>query len=107
MKDGNIPRGCYKIVVSIISTETNEINRGCIGSGQHRYVNTAEVPRPRTSIYGKRSFRFEAAQVWNSLPNEVRLMTSFDQFRNYINSWCGGQKCYCSSCRFHPVLSQS
>ena len=69
-----------------------------------RYVNTAEVPRPRTTTYGKRSFRYEAAQVWNSLPNEARAMTSFDQFKNYINSWCGGQKCNCSACRFHAVL---
>ena len=56
-----------------------------------KYTNTAEVPRPRTSKYGKRSFRYEAAQVWNSLPNEARIMTSFDQFKKYINSWCGGQ----------------
>ena len=69
-----------------------------------RYTNTAEVPRPRTSNYGKRSFRYEAAQVWNSLPNEARIMTSFDQFKKYINSWCGGQKCTCSACRIQPVL---
>ena len=69
-----------------------------------RYTNTAEVPRPRTSNYGKRSFRYEAAQVWNSLPNEARIMTSFDQFKKYINSWCWGQKCTCSACRIQPVL---
>jgi hypothetical protein len=51
-----------------------------------RYTNIAEVPRPRTSNYGKKSFRYEAAQVWNSLPNEARIMTSFDQFKKYINS---------------------
>ena len=60
-----------------------------------RYTNTAEVPRPRTSNYGNKSFRYEAAQVWNSLPNEARIMTK------YINSWCGGQKC---ACRIQPVL---
>jgi hypothetical protein len=35
----------------------------------------------------KKSLRYEAAQVWNSLPNETRIMTSFDQFKEYINSW--------------------
>jgi hypothetical protein len=69
-----------------------------------RYTNTAEVPRPRTSNYGKQSFRYEAAQVWNSLQNEARIMTSFYQFKKYINSWCGGQKCACSTCRIQPVL---
>ena len=65
-----------------------------------RYTNTAEVPRPITSNYGKRSFRYEAAQLWNSLPNEARIMTSFDQFKKYINR-CG-QKCTCSACRILP-----
>jgi hypothetical protein len=31
-------------------------------------------------------------------------MTSFDPFKKYINSWCGGQKCTCSACRIQPVL---
>ena len=30
------------------------------------------LPTVRTSRYGKNSFRFEAARVWNSLPNEIR-----------------------------------
>jgi hypothetical protein len=47
-----------------------------------RYTNTAEVPRPRTSNYGNKSFRYEAAQVWNSLPTESRIMTSFDQLKS-------------------------
>jgi hypothetical protein len=69
-----------------------------------RYTNTAEVPRPITSNYGKRSFRYEAAQLWNSLPNEARIMTSFDQFKKYINR-CG-QKCTCGACRIQPVLPE-
>ena len=71
---------------------------------RHTNTGTAEAPRPRTSNYGKKSFRYEAPQVWNSLPNEARIMTSFDQFKKYINSWCGGQKCTCSACRIQPVL---
>lgn len=70
-----------------------------------RYVNTAVIPQPRTTSYGKRSFRYEAATIWNSFPNEVRQMTSFGQFKNYINSWCGGIKCLCSSCKFNNTTS--
>ena len=36
----------------------------------------ADVPRVNTR-YGLRSFRSEAARVWNSLPNEVRLVESY------------------------------
>ena len=60
---------------------------------RHTHTGTAEAPRPRTSNYGKKSFRYEAAQVWNSLPNEARIMTSFDQFKKYT-----------SACRIQPVL---
>jgi hypothetical protein len=34
-------------------------------------------------------------------------MSSFDQFKNYISDWCGGEKCFCSSCKFQAVLSHA
>ena len=34
-------------------------------------------------------------------------MSSFDQFKNYISDWCGGEKCFCSSCKFKAVLSHA
>ena len=36
-----------------------------------------------------KSFRFEAAQVWNSLPNEVRLAENYKQFRRLLKTWDG------------------
>ena len=47
------------------------------------------IPRPRTTKYGNNSFRYEAARLWNTLPSEVRNMSSFDQFKHYISDWCG------------------
>ena len=34
-------------------------------------------------------------------------MSSFAQFKNYISDWCGGEKCFCSSCKFQAVLSHA
>ena len=65
------------------------------------------IPRPRRTKYGKNSFRYEAARLWNTLPCEVRNMSSFDQFKNYISDWCGGEKCSCSSCKHQAVLSHA
>ena len=45
-----------------------------------RYINTADIPRPRATKYGKNSFRYEAARLWNTLPSKIRHMSSFDQF---------------------------
>ena len=34
-------------------------------------------------------------------------MSSFDQFKNYILDWCGGEKCFCSWCKYQAVLSHA
>ena len=64
---------CEKSAIRTIALETFKIinkksplfiqNLVIIKNNSHnfRYTNTAEVPRPRTSNYGKRSFRYEAA----------------------------------------------
>ena len=63
-----------------------------------RYENMLQVPTVRTSRYGKNSFRFEAARVWNSLPNEIRCAKSFKEFKGLIHTW-SGPKCKCSMCQ--------
>ena len=52
-----------------------------------RYENTARVPTVKTTAYGKRSFRFEAPRVWNSLHNEMRTANSFSDFRRLVRTW--------------------
>ena len=42
------------------------------------------VPGVNTTMYGLRSFRSEAAMVWNSLPNEVRLVESYPHCLIYV-----------------------
>ena len=42
-----------------------------------RYQNLAELPRVNTESYGRKSFRYEAVHIWNSLPNELRTTTDF------------------------------
>jgi hypothetical protein len=34
-------------------------------------------------------------------------MSSFEQFKDYISEWCGGEKCFCSSCKYQAVLSHA
>ena len=62
-----------------------------------REKEQAEVPRVKTTRYGLRSFRSEAARVWNRLPNELRVAESYPQFRRLIHSWdspiCGCPLC--------------
>ena len=62
-----------------------------------RAEKQAEVPRVNTTRYGLRSYRSEAAGVWNSLPNEMWVAESYPQFQRLIHSWdspiCGCPLC--------------
>ena len=58
-----------------------------------------------TTRYGLRSFRSEAARVWNSPPNELRVAESYPQFESMIRGWDGlGCKCPLCSTYFQVSL---
>ena len=44
------------------------------------------LPKPRTN-YFKRSFSYDSALLWNSLPEEIRSLTLFSQFKKAINDY--------------------
>jgi hypothetical protein len=44
-----------------------------------RSQETAVLPRVRATRYGLKSFRYNAAQIWNELPNHCRKETSLGQ----------------------------
>ena len=62
-----------------------------------RYTQTVEIPQVRTSRYGTRSFCYTADKMWNNLPQHFRDITSYNVFKNQINSW-SGEACVCSFC---------
>ena len=63
-----------------------------------RHQDKAVFPRVRTTRYGLNSFRYNAAQIWNELPNHFRQETSLEHFKNLIQTW-NGSSCQCSACR--------
>jgi hypothetical protein len=42
-----------------------------------RYKLTVNLPRPRTTRYGKKSFSYEAAKLCNPLSNHTRSLSTF------------------------------
>ena len=71
--------------------------RDC-SSYNFRYQNVLQVPQVRTTKYGKKSFRFAAAVLWNSFPDNFRQVSSFNQFKALISNW-SGKDCKCNLCR--------
>ena len=67
-------------------------------SFRYSYDNLADVPRVSTTRYGKPTFSYEAAVVLNSLPNELRKVEDFGEFRRLVHTW-GGSSCKCSMCK--------
>ena len=59
--------------------------------------NIVDIPRVRTSTYGKNSFKYAAAVLWNDLPDDFRKISNFNQFKNILKSW-NGNVCKCSAC---------
>ena len=63
----------------------NKLSPSCLHSLVHlrnskyyfRYNNILDIPQVRTSRYGKKTFKFAAATLWNSLPNHFRTENSF------------------------------
>ena len=63
-----------------------------------RYTNLLDIPRTKSTRYGTNSFRYQAAKLWNFLPEEARKITSFNQFKSFIKTW-NGASCQCSVCK--------
>ena len=58
-----------------------------------RYSNIVEIPRVKTTTYGKNSFKYTAAVLWNDLLDDFRKIANFNQFKNILLSWkCNGCK---------------
>ena len=49
-----------------------------------RYNNILQEPRVSTSKFGKKSFSYAAAVLWNSFPDEFRKVSNFIQFKALI-----------------------
>ena len=49
-----------------------------------RGKNILTLPIPRTTNYGLECIRYQAAKIWNSLPDSMRTITSFKDFKTAI-----------------------
>ena len=69
-----------EFIKNIITIKENSYN--------FRYQNTVDVTR-----YGKKSFSYAAATLWNSLPNNARSLSTFGQCKFFISDWYFSENC--------------
>jgi hypothetical protein len=63
-----------------------------------RYTNLLQIPQVKSSRYGKSSFMYAAPVLWNSLPDNYRSCSNFNEFKNLISFW-NGKSCTCIACQ--------
>jgi hypothetical protein len=56
-------------------------------------------PKFKKITYGKNTFRYHGAHIWNLLPSVVKSCTTIDNFKLMLKAW-DGPKCQCSMCSF-------
>lgn len=94
----NLATETFKIVYGMSPTYLNDLVSLKATSYNFRYTNLLEVPRSTTVRFGQNSFHFQAAKLWNSLPEEARKIADFSTFKSFIRGWSGAQ-CRCALCR--------
>ena len=87
----------FKIVNNMSPSYISDLVKIKTSVYDFRGERKADVLRVNTTRYGLKSFRFEAARVWNSLPNEVRLVESYPQVHRLVWAW-DGPGCKCPLC---------
>ena len=88
----------FKIIYGNSPTYLKHFITQKASSYSFRYTNLLNLPRVRSSRYGTNSFSFQAAKLWNSLPEEARKITSFNAFKRFIKGW-NGVSCKCNMCK--------
>ena len=83
---------CIYISVNLVSYNKLKYNYSNM-----KLFRDLDIPRVRTSTYGKNSFKYAAAVLWNDLPDDFRKISNFNQFKNILKSW-NGNVCKCSVC---------
>ena len=87
----------FKIVNNIAPSYLHDLISLKSSSYDFRPEKQAQIPRVNSTRYGLRSSRYEAARIWNSLQNELRLAESYPQFQRWLRAW-DGLSCKCPSC---------
>ena len=57
----------------------------CIQGSAPVYLQ--EIMRVRTKLFGDRAFAKAAPELWNSLPQSLRDITSLDQFKSRLKTF--------------------
>lgn len=56
------------------------------------------IPSFNTVRYGRNSFKYQAAYLWNTLDDDLKNAVDVKSFKRLLNEW-NGPSCHCSCCK--------
>ena len=65
----------------------------------NRRKNDLIIHTQNTVTFGSNSLRCLGPHIWNTLPENIKEITSFEKFKESINNWYG-PSCKCSLCYY-------
>ena len=69
------------------------------GSHYASWKNGLVVIRTKTTMFGEKSLKTSGPKIWNSLPEDVKVLISLPKFTEFIKTWYGPE-CRCNICKY-------
>ena len=77
----------FKILNELCPPVLSNLVQKRSSSYNFRYTNILQVPTVKTNLFGKRSFKYATPVLWNSLTDDLRQCSIFNQFKGLILLW--------------------
>jgi hypothetical protein len=74
---------CFKILHKLSPPCLNDLVVLKNSKYSFRYSNIVEIPRVKTTIYSKNSFKYTAAVLWNDLPDDFRKLPILTNLKTF------------------------
>ena len=95
-KNKNYGHRVFKILSEMGPPVLSNLVQKRSSSYNFRYTNILQVPSVKSSHFGKSPFKYAAAVLWNSIPDDFRKCSNSNQFKGLIRSWNGKKLQLCS-----------
>ena len=80
---------CFKALHGYAPTYVNDLLKPYIPSRALRssQKDLLEKPRYKLKTFGERSFSYQAPLIWNSIPNDMKTVSSVTQFKKSLKTF--------------------
>ena len=90
-----------ELVFKVLNSEAPPINNNFFKLKNTPYDlrgnKILELPKYKTIKFGKNSFGYQGAKLWNIIPNAIKDFSNFKEFKQALLAW-NGPECSCSTC---------